>query len=138
MVKIGPTKTYFWGYFESFFTYAPRFSQMKELIKIHICGKFHHYSICGCKTKKFQSFSYQSSIHKMAPFWWFLGPYFPKYCSVLLKFWLEVISNKINTVFEKSFKILHFGLNGTQPKFTVIVYFGALFTGGKPKILLKA
>ena len=27
----------------------------------------------------------------------FLGSYFPKYCSILLKFWPEVVSNKTNT-----------------------------------------
>ena len=38
---------------------------------------------------------------------------------------------------EKSFKILHFGLYGTCPKFTILVYFGVKFTARKPKILLK-
>ena len=32
---------------------APRFWQMKDLIKIHICGKFHRYSIRGCEIKSF-------------------------------------------------------------------------------------
>ena len=34
----------------------PKILPMKDLIKIYICGKFHHYSICGCKVKHFQSF----------------------------------------------------------------------------------
>ena len=39
-------------------SYTPRFFQVKDIIKIYICGKFHQYSICGCGVKKFQSFSY--------------------------------------------------------------------------------
>ena len=42
-----------------------------------------------------------------------------------------------NIVFEKSFKILNFGSNGTHPEFTVLVHFGGQFTAGEPKILLK-
>ena len=38
---------------------------------------------------------------------------------------------------EKSFKILKFGSNGIHWKITVLVHFGAPFTAGKPKILLK-
>ena len=34
-------------------SYTPRFCQMKDLIKIYICGKFHQYSICGCEVKDF-------------------------------------------------------------------------------------
>ena len=40
-------------------------------------------------------------------------------------------------MFEKSFKILHFGPDGTQPKFTVLVHFGVQLIARKPKILLK-
>ena len=40
-------------------------------------------------------------------------------------------------MFEKSFKILNFGSNGTHPKFTILVHFGAQFTTKKLKILLK-
>ena len=40
-------------------------------------------------------------------------------------------------MFEKSFKNLSFSLNGKHPKFTVLFHFGAQFTAGKPKILLK-
>ena len=78
------------------------------------------------------------SIHEMASFLgFFLGPYFPKYCSILLTFWPEIASNKTNSVFEKSFKILNFSLNRRYPNFTVYFHFGAQFTTGKPKILLK-
>ena len=36
----------------------PRICEMKDLIKIYICGKFHQYRICGCEIKKCQSFLY--------------------------------------------------------------------------------
>ena len=67
----------------------------------------------------------------------FLGPYSPKYCLILPKLWPEVISSKKSIVFGKSFKILNFGSNGIQLKFTVFVHFGDQFTNRKPKILLK-
>ena len=67
----------------------------------------------------------------------FLGPYSPKYCSILLKFWPEIVSNKTNTVFKKSFKILNFSLYGRHPTFTVLFDFGVQFTAGIRKILLK-
>ena len=74
---------------------------------------------------------------KWPPFKGFLGLYSPKYCLIWLKLWPEVVSNKTNIVFQKSFKILNFESNGTHPKFTVLLYFGARFTARKPKILLK-
>ena len=49
----------------------------------------------------------------------------------------EVVYNKTNKVFEKSFTILNFGPNRMHPKFTVLVHFGAQFTARKPKIFLK-
>ena len=67
----------------------------------------------------------------------FVGPYSPKYCLILMKLWSEVISNKKNIVFGKSFKILNFGSNGMRLRFTVLVHFGAQFTDRKPKLLLK-
>ena len=44
----------------------------------------------------------------------FLGSYSPKYCSILLKFWSEIVSNKTNTVW----KILQnaFRLKWDMPK----------------------
>ena len=82
-------------------------------------------------------FLYWFSIHEMTPSESFLGLHSPKYCSNLLKCWPEVVPNKINTVFQKPFKILNFGSNGTHTKFTVFVYFGAQFTARKLKILLN-
>ena len=119
------------------YEYTPKLCQMKDLIIILIRGRFHEYSICGCEIKNFQSFSYWFSIHEMGPFWWFLYPYSPKYCSILVKFWPEVVSNKKNTLFENYFKILHFSSNGMYPKSTVFGHFGAQFTPQKPEKLLK-
>ena len=145
MVKIG-AKNWFLTHFVSFnfvyaplhpMSYSPRFCQMKDVIKIYIYGKFHQYSICGWKVENFQSFSYWLSLHEMVPFGVFLDSYSRKYCSILLKFWPEVFSNKKNTVIEKSFKILNFDSDGTHPWFTVLVHLGAQFTTRKPKILLK-
>ena len=99
--KLGQ-KTDFFGSFWEVFCLFP-FTQFELRLKIlvnerpslstYLRGKFHQYSICGCEFKNFRSFSCLFSIHKIAPFWDFLGPYFPKYCSTLLKFWPEVVSN---------------------------------------------
>ena len=59
MVKIGPQN--FWVHFGSFLvyallhlmTYAPRFCQIKDLIKKYICGNFPHYGISDCEVKIF-------------------------------------------------------------------------------------
>ena len=74
---------------------------------------------------KFSIFLWQCSIHEMALFGGFLGPFFPKYCSILLTFWQEVVSYKRKTVFEQSLKILCLNRKGTYPKFTVLVHFWA-------------
>ena len=50
----------------------------ERLIKKYICGKFHHYSICCCEIKIFQSFLYWFSIHEMAPFRFFFWLLFPQ------------------------------------------------------------
>ena len=80
---------------------------------------------------------YWFSTHEMAPFWGFFRTNSPKYCSILLKIWPEVVSNKTNTLFQKSVKILNFGSNGTYPKFTILVHFGVQFTARKAKMLLN-
>ena len=125
------------------YEYTPKLCQMEDPIMILIRGRFHQYSICGCEVKNFESFSYFRkfrkffSIHEMGHFWWFLCPYSPKYYSILVKFWPEVVSNKKNTLFENYFRILHFSSNGIYPKSTVLGHFGAQFTPGKPEKLLK-
>ena len=104
-LKLGKKTDLFGSFLEVFvyslwhpMNYAPRFWQMKNLIKIRISDKFHQYSICGCEVKNFQSFLYWFSVHKMIPFGMFLGSYSPKYCLILLKFWPEVVSKKRNTI----------------------------------------
>ena len=82
-------------------------------------------------------FLWRCTIHEMAPFGRFLGLFSPKYGSSLLKFQSGVVSHKKKTVFEQSFKIKCLSRNGTHPKLTVLVHFGAQFTPGKPKILPK-
>ena len=85
---------------------------------------------------KFKFFFIDSASMKW-PLFVFLGLYSPKNCSILLKL-PEVVLNKTNTVFRKSFKILNFGSNEKHPKFTVLTHFAAQVTVKKPKILLKS
>ena len=66
-------------------------------------------------------FSWQCSIHEMAPFFGgggVLGPFSPKCGSSLLKFRPAVVSHKTKTVSEHSFKIKCLSGNRTYPKFT--------------------
>ena len=59
MVQIGPKKLTL-SHFEFFFVYiflhslsnTPGFCQMKDLFKIYICGKFHHWVIPQEKTNR--------------------------------------------------------------------------------------
>ena len=67
-------------------------------------------------------FSWQCSIHEMAPFGGFLGPSSPKYGSSLLKFRPEVVSHKTKTVSEQSFKIKCLCGNRTYPKLMDLVH----------------
>ena len=139
-------KTNYLAHFERFsncaplylLSYAPIFCQIKGHMVIHNRGKFHQHSICGSQVINFQMFSWQCSIHEMAPFWGFLGPFSPKYGSNQLKFEVEVVYHKTKTVYEQCFKIKCLSTtNGMYPKFTVLVHFWAQFTPGKQKILPK-
>ena len=112
--------------------YAPDFVNWKILLRYSFVACFISTGYAVVKFKVFLL------IHHpwKGPFLGFLALNSPKYCSILMKWW-EVATNKTNTVFQKSFKLLNFGSNGTRPKFTVLVHFGAQFTARKQKILLK-
>ena len=108
MVEIGPKIIL--AHFVSFFVYAllhpelhPRFCQMKDLTKIYICGKFHHYSICGCEVKDFWIDAASMKWPLFRVFWALTFPNIFPNITKLLKFWLEVVSNKTKSVFKKSF-----------------------------------
>ena len=130
--KLGQ-KSYFLAHFKSFFVYAllhpmsydPRFCQMKYVIKIYLIF---------VKLKIFKVFGTDSASMKWLLFGFF-GPLHPKILFNLAEiFWPEVVSNKANTAFEKSFKILSITSNETHAKFTVLVQFAAQFKN--PKILV--
>ena len=138
-------KLIFWVIFRGFSltpSYALRFApqflrQMKGLMKIHIRGKFHRYSICGSQVIKFQMFSWRCSIHKMAHFGGFWDNNFPQTCQILLKLGPEVEYYEKKTVHQQCLKMMALRGNGTYPKFTVLVLFWAQFTPGKSKIMPK-
>ena len=104
----------------------------------HTRGKFHQHSICGSQVTYFQMFSWQCSIHQMAPFWEFPGLFSPKYHLNQLKVGPEVFHHKKKTVYKHCFKTKCLGTNRMHPKFTVLVHFWARFILGKRKILPKA
>ena len=95
-------------------SYAQDFAKWKTLTR---CVFVVAFVVVKLKIKKFFiliHFPWNGS------FLGFLGPLLPKCCSILLKFWPKVVSNKTNTVFVKFFKILNFSLNGRHPKFTIL------------------
>ena len=80
MVKI--RSTIFLAYFAyallQIMSYAPRFCQMKDLVKIYICGKFYQYSICGCDVKNFHKVFCIDSASMKWPLFEFFGHFFPQ------------------------------------------------------------
>ena len=98
--------------------FTPHFlCQMKVLMEIYNRGKFHFYSVSGCPVIKFEMFSWGQSIHEMGHFGGFLGPNFPKYCPILLKFGLELLFKDSKTLLQKLFKNLDFQVYRTFPNF---------------------
>ena len=53
----------------------------------------------------------------MVYFWGFLGPNFPNYGPIMLKFLPEVVLKEAKSVFEESLKNLSFDRNRRYPKF---------------------
>ena len=90
MIKIGLKN--FLVHFVRFFiyvllhlmSYPPRYISLVSFISI---------AFVVVKLKYFKVF-YIDSASMKCNFWVFLGPYSPKYCSVLLKVWPGVVSNK--------------------------------------------
>ena len=142
--KIRQKNPVFLGYFEKFFvyalllpmSYAPIFKQIWGLVKIHNRGKFGCIAFLG-EVKNFQIFSYRFSIHETAFLGRFQGPSSLKYGLILRKLRPEVVFKQTKTVFEKSFKTLHFSKNGTNSKFTHLVHSQAQFTPEKNKNISK-
>ena len=97
-------------------SYTPRFCQMKDLIEICICGKLNQYSISGCEVKNFLKAFCVDSVSMKWPLWGVLGPYSPKYCSVLLIFWPEVIFQSKKHSVWKILQNFKFWLKWNAPK----------------------
>ena len=103
------------------------FFEIKVLIKIHNCGTFHLYSICNCEVINFQMFSWQCSIHEIAPLGSFLGPNSPKCCQILLKFLPELVIKETQTVFKEFWKNSIFYETGDTQNLHVWSNFDPLF-----------
>ena len=117
--------------------YTLVFCQIKHLIEVHNRGKFHQCNICGCQVINFQMFSWPCSIHEMAPFDGFLGPFSRKYDLSFLKFRPEVRLSQDKHSLWTIFQNQVFKRKRDVPKFMILVYFWAQFTSRKPKILPK-
>ena len=111
------------------------FAEWKALLRYFFVVSFISLAFVIVKLKFSKVFCITSESMKGLPFSGGVGvgldQYSHKYCSTLLKFWPEVVSNKISN------KIAYFDSNGTHPKFTVLVNVGAQFTG-KPKTKISS
>ena len=113
--------------------YTPSFKQMKGFIKIRNRCQFHQYSACGFQVINFQkNFLYWFNSPFLGGRGEFMGPYSPKCGWIMLNFSPELFSKNTKVLLYKFFRINHSGLNGACTKFTILVYFGAQFTLGKP------
>ena len=111
--KLGQKKCFFVMFYCTLWVMPQNFSKWKTLLRyIYVLSVIN---IAFVEIKNFQSLLYCFKIHEMFPFWRFLGPYFPKYCSILLKFSPELVSNKINTVW-KILQNFAFWLKWDAPK----------------------
>ena len=121
-------------------SYTSRFCQLKDLIKIHICGKSFISIACAVvEFKIFKVFRIDSASWS-GHFFGFSGltpPNIDRSCWNFDQRLWDFVSNKINTVFERSAEILYFGSNATHPKLTILVHFGSQFTTGKTKNIAK-
>ena len=106
---------------------SQNFAKYRTLLRYISEVSFISVAYAVVKWKILKVFCIDSVSMKCPLFCDFLRPYSPKYCLILLKLWPLVVSNKKKTVFKKSFKILNFGSNGMQLKFTVSVHFGTQF-----------
>ena len=102
--------------------------EMKGLMEMYNCGKFHLYSISGCQVIKFQMFSWRWRIHEMTHFEGVLDHNSPKYGPILLKFLPEVVLKEKKSLVEESLKNLNFHQNGRYPKFRRLVQLWDQFT----------
>ena len=76
-------------------SYALFFRKMTGLINIYNRGEFYEYSILDCQVI---SFLYWFGIHQMPLFGDILGPNFPKYSQILLKFSAQLVFKETKTV----------------------------------------
>ena len=84
----------FHGIFERVFDHAhlppvgdaPNLCQMKGLMEMHKCGKFHQYTICGSQVMNIEIFSDQPKIPFWGAFEWFFGHNSPTWSQIFSKF----------------------------------------------------
>ena len=143
-LKLGQ-KIDFLAHFERVFVYAPwhpmsyaqDFAKWKTVLRNIFVVSFISIAYVVVKLKIFKVFCIDSASMKwpLFGFFWVLTS-----SNIVRSCWNfdQSLSPIRKTVLQKSFKILHFGSNGTRPRFMVLVHFGAQFTAGQPKILIKA
>ena len=80
---------------------------------------------------------YGLSIHEMALYWGFLGPYSSRYGRIMLNFSPEVFSNNRKTVVSEFFKSYYFSWNVMYQSLHFWSKLGLMLPPRKPNTLLK-
>ena len=120
--------------------FIPRFCQMKYLIKIYIyiyiyiyiCGKFHHYSICSCEINFFiDSASMKWPLFR---FFWLLFPQKLFDLAEILTRGSPIMQTHCLKNPSKFWKLAQMERTKSLRFWSI---FGAQFTVGKSKILIK-
>ena len=94
---------------------------------MHNSGKYHHYNICGCLAKNFQSFACRFSIREIALFGRFLGPYSSNMIRYCQNSHYRLYSSK------KFLKDSSIYRNGTNPNLALLAQLWPLFSSWRSK-----
>ena len=120
---------HFWRFLVYIFlrpvSYTPIFCQIKRLMEVHNCSKFHQCSICGCQVINFETFSWRYRR---------LETNMTRYC---WNFNQRYVVHKKKAVSEQTFKIKCLSGNRTHPKLMVLVRFWAQFNPMKTQNITK-
>ena len=108
------------------------FGKWKSLLRYISVVGFITIAFVVVLLKIFKFFCIDSASMEYSHLGFFWGAYSPNYCLILLKFWPEVSSNKTNTVFEKSFRILNFSLNRSMMEGTQSLQFCSILWPNLP------
>ena len=133
-LKLGKKILFFCSFWVFLFTLSyslwvtpQHFPKWKTLLRYISVVSFISIACVVVKLKILKAFRIDSSSMKWPLFRVFWVVTSPKYCSILLIFWPEVVFNKTNAVFGKPFKILNFGSNRTHLSLKLCLFWDSIY-----------